>query len=361
MTRLARRLLAGAAAFLFIASAAAQQQKGTVDVIPPWAIPGQAREATSAPVPVTPGQAASPQRGAPPQAAARPARPEAPRTAPDASPDPVAVPRVARVTDAANLLTTAQRQALEEKLEGFERTRGSQVAVVTAPTLGSETIEEFAGRVADEWQLGRKGIDDGVLFVIAVQDRKLRIHTGRGVQGTLTDALSKRIVSDIVSPRFRAGDYAGGIDAGVDAIFKAIEGENLALPQAGRVPQGEIISGLGSIPTLLVIAFFVIPVVGSMLRSVFGRFFGAVGTAGLAGVGGTLLLGSVFIGILAALIAFIFTLVGGMGVGRAVGRGGRGPVFIPGGFGGGGGGWGGGGGFSGGGGGFDGGGASGSW
>ena len=360
MTHLARRLLAGAAAFLFIASAAAQQQKGTVDVIPPWAVPGQAREAAPAATPA-PGPAATPPSGNAPQAGTPPAKREAPRSAPDAPADPVAVPRVARVTDRANLLTSPQRQALEQKLEGFERARGSLVAVITVPTRGYETIEEFAGRVTDEWKLGRKGVDDGVLFVIAVQDRKLRIHTGRGVQGPLTDALSKRIVSDIVSPRFRTGDYAGGIDAGVDAIFKAIEGENLALPQAKQAPQGGGISGLGSIPTLLVIAFFVIPVVGSILRSMFGRFFGAVGTAGLAGVGGAMLLGSVFIGIIAAVIAFIFTLIGGMGVGRAVGRGGRGPVFIPGGFGGGGGGWGGGGGFSGGGGGFDGGGASGSW
>jgi uncharacterized protein len=361
MTPAMRRLLAGAAALAFAAAAWAQPQRGTVDVIPPWAIPGKATEpaapaATPAP---KPGEARTPPA---PSAPASP-RPDTPRTAPDPSADAAAVPAVARVSDGAGLLSGAQRQALEAKLEAFERARGSQVVVLTVPTLGFETIEEYAGRVTDSWKLGRKGIDDGVLFVIAVQDRKLRIHTGRGVQGTLTDALSKRIVSDIVTPRFRTGDFAGGIDAGVDAIFKAIEGENLALPAPKSSPQGGGgLSGLGSIPTLLIIAFFVIPVVGSILRSIFGRFFGAAATAGLAGVGGTILLGSLFIGIIAAVVAFLFTLLGGMGVGRAVGRGGRGPVFIPGGFGGGGGGWGGGGGgFSGGGGGFDGGGASGSW
>src|SRR6186713_93506 len=143
----------------------------------------------------------------------------------------IPVPKLtARVTDSTGTLTVPEREALEAKLTAFERDRGSQVAVLLVPSLDGETIEEFAGRVADEWKLGRKGVDDGVLFVVAQQERKLRIHTGRGVQGTLTDALSKRIVADIVAPRFRTGDFAGGIDAGVDAIMKAIEGEQLALP-----------------------------------------------------------------------------------------------------------------------------------
>ena len=361
MKHLTRRLLAGAAALFVAAAAWAQPQRGTVDVIPPWAIPGKATEPPASPTAPTATAAQAPKPGAPANEA-RTAPDTTPRTAPDPAAGPVAVPRIARVTDQANLLSAAERQALDAKLAAFEQARGSQVVVITVPSLGFETIEEFAGRVTDQWKLGRKGVDDGVLFVVASQDRKLRIHTGRGVQGTLTDALSKRIVSDIVSPRFRKGDYAGGIDAGVDAIFKAIEGENLALPAPKGSPEaGGGMGALGSIPTLLIIAFFVVPIVGGIMRSMFGRFFGATATAGLAGVAGTVLLGSLLIGIIAAVVAFLFTLIGGVGVGRAVGRGGRGPVFIPGGFGGGGGGWGGGGGFSGGGGGFDGGGASGSW
>jgi uncharacterized protein len=113
------------------------------------------------------------------------------------------VPKLAtRVTDLAGTLSATQRDALESKLAAFEKQRGSQVAVLIVPTIGDETIEEFAGRVTDEWKLGRKGVDDGVLFAIAMKERRMRIHTGRGVQGTLTDALSKRIISDIVSPRF---------------------------------------------------------------------------------------------------------------------------------------------------------------
>ena len=276
--------------------------------------------------------------------------------------DPIAVPKLAaHVMDETGTLSATERTALEAKLRAFEEKRGSQVAVLLVPTLGTETIEEFAGRVTDEWKLGRKGVDDGVLFVVAKADRKVRIHTGRGVQGTLTDALSKRIVSEIVAPRFRNGDFAGGIDAGVDAIVHAIEGENLPLPQAqpttGRHGQAS------SFPDFIWIAFFAVPILGMVLRGIFGRFFGAGLTSGLTGFAAWLVFGSLALGLVAAFVAFLFTLVTGTGLGRGLGRGG----FIPGGFGGGswggGGGFGGGGGggFSGGGGSFDGGGASGSW
>ncbi len=269
--------------------------------------------------------------------------------------DPIAVPKLgARVTDLTATLDSAQRSALEAKLRDFETARGSQVAVVLVPTIGSETIEEFAGRVTDEWKLGRKGIDDGALFVVAKDDHKMRIQTGRGVQGTLTDALSKRIVADIVAPHFRKGDFAGGIEAGVDAIMKAIEGEALALP----APQGRRKAHGGSSPTDLVwMAFLAVPVLAMVLRGMFGRFLGATATSGIAGFGAWMILGSLGIGIVAALIAFVFTLFTGSGLARGVSRGGWGG-YVPGGFGGGGGG---GGGFSGGGGGFDGGGASGGW
>jgi len=262
-----------------------------------------------------------------------------------------------RVTDLAGTLAAPQRDALEAKLAEFEKRRGSQVAVLVVPTIGDETIEEFSGRVADTWALGRKGVDDGVLFTVAMKERRMRIHTGRGVQGTLTDALSKRIISDIVGPRFRNGDFAGGIDAGVDAIMKAVEGEGLALPAPPARGKVETTSSFGD---LAIFALFGIPVLGMVLRSMFGRFFGATLTSGLTGIGAWLLLGSLAIGIIAAVAAFLFTLMSGAGVGRSVRRGGWGG-YIPSGGGGSWGGGGGGGGFSGGGGGFDGGGASGSW
>jgi len=277
--------------------------------------------------------------------------------APAPDPNEIPVPKLtAHVVDLTGTLTADERASLDAKLVEFERARGSQVAVLLVPSIGSEAIEDFATRVTDQWQLGRKGVDDGVLLVVAKEQRKLRIQTGRGVQGTLTDALSKRIVSDVIAPRFRSGDFAGGLDAGVDAIIKAVEGEELPLPEVRK--SGHRVESLGSLSNLLLFAFFLVPVVGMILRGLVGRFFGAGLTSGITGLAAWLVLGSLGIGILAALIAFIIVLFSGSGIGRGIGPG------IGGGFGGfGGGGFsgGGGGGFSGGGGSFDGGGASGNW
>jgi uncharacterized protein len=275
--------------------------------------------------------------------------------------DPVPVPKLtAHVIDQTGTLTAPERQALDAKLAAFERERGSQVAVLIVPSIGTEPIEDFATRVTDEWQLGRKGVDDGVLFAIAKQERKIRIQTGRGVQGTLTDALSKRIVAEIVAPRFRNGDFAGGIDAGVDAIIQAVKGEDLPLPPVR--PSARKVGAESSYSNFFVLAFFLVPVIGMVLRGIVGRFFGAGLTGGLTGIAAALFFGSIGFGILAALFGFLFTIVGGTGLGRGIRTGGWGGGFGGGGFGGGfGGGGGGGGGFSGGGGSFDGGGASGSW
>lgn len=275
--------------------------------------------------------------------------------------DPVAVPKLSgRVVDLTGTLGAPEAERISAKLAAAERERGSQVAVLLVQTLGTETIEEFATRVTDEWKLGRAGVDDGVLFVIAKQDRRMRIQTGRGVQGVLTDALSRRIVEERVAPRFRSGDFAGGIEAGVDAILQAIAGEALP-PPSGRKPSREP-SGT-SIENFFWLAFFAVPVVGAILRSLVGRFLGASLTSGATGFAAWLLFGSVVFGVIAAIAAFVAVLAMGTGAFRA----GRGGGWGSGGWPTGGGSWGGGsgsggsGGFSGGGGGFDGGGASGGW
>jgi uncharacterized protein len=277
--------------------------------------------------------------------------------------DPIPVPKLtARVIDQTGSLTTAERDSLEAKLRAFEQAKGSQIAVLLVPSIGPETVEEFAGRVADEWKLGRKGVDDGVLFVVAKQERKLRIHTGRGTQGTLTDALSKRIVADLVAPHFRSGDFAGGIDAGVDAIIKAIEGESLPLPDVTK--SARKVDTTSSFSNLLILGLFLVPVVGMVTRRMFGRGLGAVTASGVAGAAVWFIAGSILFGMLAALAAFVFTLFtggGGGGSGGITRGGGWGGGWIPSGGGSFGGGGSGGGGFSGGGGGFDGGGASGDW
>jgi len=269
--------------------------------------------------------------------------------------DPIPVPKLTgHVVDLTGTLTSPERERIDAKLRDFEQSRGSQVAVLLVPSIGPEAIEDFATRVTDAWRLGRKGVDDGVLFVIAKQERKMRIQTGRGVQGTLTDILSKRIVADIVAPRFRTGDFAAGVNDGVDAIMKAIEGEDLPLP--AKKPQRKV-DTVSSYGDFVWIAFFLVPVVAMVLRGIVGRFAGAGLTGGVTGLAAGWIFGSVAFGVIAAILAFVFGLFAGTGVGRGVRGGGWG-----GGFGGGGGGFGGGGGgFSGGGGGFDGGGASGEW
>jgi uncharacterized protein len=274
--------------------------------------------------------------------------------------DPIPVPKLtAHVVDLTGTLTADERSRIDSKLAEFERSKGSQVVVLLVPSIGTEALEDFATRVTDAWQLGRKGVDDGVLFVIAKQERKMRIHTGRGVQGTLTDILAKRIVADVVAPRFRTGDFAGGISEAVDAIMKAIEGEALPLPSSK--PQGHKVDTVSSYGNFLWIAFFLVPVVAMVLRGLVGRFLGAGLTGGVTGLAAAWIFGSIVFGVFAAIVAFVVGLF--MGTGLPGGRGGGwGGSWGGGGWsGGGGGGFSGGGGMSGGGGGFDGGGASGDW
>jgi uncharacterized protein len=252
-----------------------------------------------------------------------------------------------RVTDQTATLTDEQKSALEQTLRSFEARKGSQVAVLIVPSTAPETIEQYALRVAEQWKPGRKNVDDGALLVVAKDDRTLRIEVGYGLEGALTDAASKRIISEIIVPRFRQGDFYGGITAGVDRILRVIDGEPLPKPE-GRRPGGT--RGIGAIlPVMMILAL----VVGGVLHTVLGRFPGALVTAGAVSVVAWMLAGAISVALIAGVIAFLFTLLGGGMGGRGLGGGGFGGGFGGGGFGGGG--------FSGGGGGFGGGGASGRW
>ncbi len=265
-----------------------------------------------------------------------------------------------RVTDLTATLADGQKSALEQTLRSFEATKGSQVAVLIVPSTAPETIEQYALRVAEQWKLGRKNVDDGALLVVAKNDRTLRIEVGYGLEGALTDADCKRIISEIIVPRFRQGDFYGGITAGVDRILRVIDGEPLPKPEEKR--SGGI-RGIGSfLPIMMILAL----VLGRVLHSAMGRFPGALLAGGAVSVIAWMLAGAVFLAVTAGVVAFLFTLLGGgMGGGMGGGRGGigLGSGLAGGGLGGGvfGGGGFGGGGFSGGGGGFGGGGASGSW
>lgn len=255
------------------------------------------------------------------------------------------------VTDLTGTLDLNQREAVELKLRDFERRKGSQIAVLIVPTTQPEALEQYALRVAESWRLGRKGADDGVLFLVAKDDRAMRIEVGYGLEGAIPDAVAKRIITEIVVPYFTRGDFYGGVEAAVDHLIRLIEGEPLPPPPQERGSGETGIEGL--LPALIVGTI----VIGAMLRGLFGRLLGAAATGGLGGLFAWMILGSLFTGLLVAVIAFLFTLL----MAAPMGRGGYGGRF--GGLGGGmirGGGFGGG--FSGGGGGsFGGGGASGRW
>jgi uncharacterized protein len=263
-------------------------------------------------------------------------------------------PLAARVTDTTGTLTVEQKAALEKMLQTFEQRKGAQIAVVMVPTTRPEAIEQYSIRVAEQWKIGRKNVDDGVILLIARDDRELRIEVGYGLEGALPDATANRIIQELIVPRFKQGDFYGGITAGVDRMIRVIDGEPLPAPPAspGRGGAGDI----GNIfPALLIAAL----VLGGLLRGVLGRFLGALATGGAVGFLAWILAGALIAGLLAGVIAFIFTLLGGGHVGGWGSRGHRGG-WSSGGFGGGGISSGGGG-FSGGGGGFGGGGASGRW
>ena len=277
------------------------------------------------------------------------------------------LPAVARVVDETGTLTPAQQAALDAKLAAFERSKGSQIAVVLIPTTEPEAIEQYSIRLAEAWKLGRKGVDDGAILLVALRDRRMRIEVGYGLEGTLPDALAKDIVADVIAPRFRDGDVYGGIQAGVDRMIAAINGEPLPAPPAqagGGEREG---AGIGTLLLLALVAAWLLARVLSRIGPK-ARVASSVTLGGLAGGLVWFLLGNV-------LVAAVFGIGAGF-LGMAMsstswstpGRGGRGGGLGGGGFWGGGlggGGFGGGGlgggGFGGGGGGFGGGGASGSW
>lgn len=317
--------------------------------------------------------------GTPPATAPAPTTPTAP--APTAPADPgspaveqprtadglLAVPPLARVTDTAQVLDGAARASLEAKLAAFEQARGAQIAVIVVPSTQPEPIADFTNRVGDVWKIGRRGIGDGVLITVAVRDRRTWISVARTLEGAIPDVTATRITRDIMGPQFARGNFAAGLEAGVDAVMKLIEGEGLPTPSG--VPREKVDAGEGVLAALAPLVIF-----GTLIATFARRFFGAPGalatSAGLGTIAGVML-ASLALGVVAAVAILVLSSLGGrgggpLGGGRVVGRRGA-PIVIPGGWGGGswgGGGWssGGGGGWSSGGGGsFSGGGGGSSW
>jgi uncharacterized protein len=236
----------------------------------------------------------------------------------------------ARVTDQVGMLSESQRTTLENVLKEYETRTGSQIAILLISKTEPEAIEQYSIRVADEWKLGRKGVDDGVLLLVAKDNppslRRLRIEAGRGVQGSLTDAQSKRILQDVIAPHFRQNDFYGGLAAGVSAITSLLDKESFPAPERRQAAAEEASDGISlGMFIFFVLLFLLMSRFGSSRRHARSRDGWGRSVPGVI-------------------------LGGGLGGG-----------FGGGGFGGGGFGGGSGGGFSGGGGGADGGGASGNW
>jgi uncharacterized protein len=246
-----------------------------------------------------------------------------------------------RVTDLTATLSAQQATELENRLAAFETKKGSQIAVLIVPTTQPEDIAQFGIRVAEAWKIGRKNVDDGVILIVAKEDRKLRLEVGYGLEGVIPDAIAKRVIAETISPLFKEGDFAGGIDAGVTQLMQLIEGESLPIPD--NVPGAQLNEG-----AFMFILFGGL-IAGFVLSAMMGRVMGGM----LAGLGTgavvALFFGLSFAVVLIGLMVFFIVGVRHSGGGGWSSGGG--------GFGGGSGGsWGGGGGGS-----FGGGGASGSW
>lgn len=266
----------------------------------------------------------------------------------------LAVPALtAHVVETTGTLNAQQVQQLESKLSAFETSSGAQVVLLLVPTTQPEDIASYANRVANDWKIGRKDIGDGLLVIVAINDRTVRLEVAKTLEGAIPDLAAKRIIEQAITPRFKQGDFAGGLDAGADQIMALIKGEALPAPKA----EDKQNQGAFNWDEVAVLMFFAVPVMGSVARSLLGSKLGAVATGGVVGVLALLLTSSFLIAGLGGIAALIFTLFST--VARSSGRSGWGS----GGGGAGGGGFSGGsGGFgSGGGGNFGGGGASGKW
>jgi uncharacterized protein len=271
----------------------------------------------------------------------------------------VAVPALTgRIVDLTHTLSSRDIATLDQTLRDFEARKGSQIAVLIVPTTQPETIEQYSIRVAAAWKIGRKKIDDGAILVVAKNDRKLRIEVGYGLEGALTDATSNRVIDEVIAPKFRSGDFAGGISDGIDRILRVVDGEPLPAP-ARRQDDSGLLEHIDPLNPFLILAVIV---VGGVFRGLFGRLLGSLATGGLVAALFWFVAASLALSVISGIIAFVVTLFAdAMMSSGGVRRGG----WVGGGYSGGGYSGGGssndGGGFSGGGGSFGGGGASGSW
>jgi uncharacterized protein len=266
----------------------------------------------------------------------------------------------ARVMDQTATLSAAQRQQLEDQLAAFEASHGTQIVILLVPSTGPEDIAAYANRVFNAWKPGRPGIGDGLLLLVAKQDRRIRIEVGRALEGAVPDLAAKRVIDEVLTPSLRQGDFAGGLAQASTRLMGLIRGEGLPTPAAP--PRGT--TDDADWMNLAVLLFIVLPVAGSILRRILGHKLGTLATGGLVGFLIFSFTASLLIALLGALLAMLLTFIAGTPLGSALLASAQQRQHHGGHWGGGlgGGGFGGGGGFSSGGGGDGaGGGASGSW
>lgn len=217
----------------------------------------------------------------------------------------VAVPQLTgRVVDRTGTLSSGEIASLSQKLSDFETRKGSQIAVLIVPTTDPETIEQFSIRVAEAWKIGRKKVDDGAILVVAKNDRHLRIEVGYGLEGALTDVTSRRIIDEVITPKFREGEFAGGIAAGVDRMMRVVDGEPLPVPS--RSVNFASLNDIGPIVPVTVFASFI---VGGFLRALLGRLLGSVATGSVIAVLTLLILGSGAVALIAGIIGFVLSFL----------------------------------------------------
>lgn len=214
----------------------------------------------------------------------------------------VAVPELTgRVVDRTGTLSGGDIAQLTQTLADLEKRKGSQIAVLVVPTTDGEPIEQFSLRVAEAWKIGRKKIDDGALLVVAKNDRRLRIEVGYGLEGVLTDVTARRIIDEIITPKFKSGDFAGGVSAGVERIIGLIDGEKLPSPEPAHWDSSQ---WTDAFPFWLALAF----VVSGMLRGLLGRLLGSIATGVFAAGLAWYLVGILSIALGAGALAFVIAM-----------------------------------------------------
>ncbi len=222
-----------------------------------------------------------------------------------ASADVVVPPLTGRVVDQTGTLSSGDIASLTQTLKGLEARKGSQIAVLIVPTTAPETIEQYSIRVAETWKIGRKKIDDGALLVVAKDDHHLRIEVGYGLEGSLTDVTAHRIIDEVITPKFKAGDFAGGISAGINRIIKVIEGEPLPAPAPPHWQEQGAFNGAALLNPFVLFGFFI---VGGFLRTVLGRLIGASATGVVVALVVWLIAGSIAAALLAGGLAFVVAM-----------------------------------------------------